>query len=63
MTEHEALKTISEIMNREAQERADRKLQHIIDRYGDGDGERRKPYYMEMLVREAIADLSLEYLV
>lgn len=40
-------------MKQLAQKAAERKLQWIIDRYGDADGERRKPYYLEQLTQEA----------
>lgn len=39
--------------DREAREIAEKKLQLIIDRYGDQDGERRKPYYLQQLIEEA----------
>lgn len=35
---------------------AQRKLTWIINRYGDGDGERRKPYYLAKLVVEKIRE-------
>ena len=38
------LRTMEESIEKKAQERADRKLQYIIGRYGDANGERRKPY-------------------
>lgn len=38
-----------------AKDMADEKLQYIIDRYGDADGERLKPYYREKLIQEAKA--------
>lgn len=44
---------MGETIEKKAQERADRKLQYIIDRYGDADGERRKPHYREQLIQEA----------
>ncbi len=37
------------------EERALRKLQHIIELEGDADGERRKPYYLVALKNEIIA--------
>lgn len=40
-------------IEQQAQEDAERKLQRIIERYGDAGGERRKPYYMAQLVEEA----------
>ena len=49
------MRTTEEIIEQKAQERADRKLQYIIDRYGDANGERRKPYYREQLIQEAKA--------
>jgi hypothetical protein len=36
------------------QERALQKLQWIISREGDADGERTKPYYLAQLIAEAI---------
>ena len=33
---------------------------NIIGRYGDANGERRKPYYREQLIQEAKAALSWE---
>lgn len=38
--------------------RALRKLERIIDRYGDEDGERRKPCYLGKLVEEDIRERS-----
>lgn len=38
----------------EAVETATRKLESIIARFGDEDGERRKPYYFEALIKEAL---------
>ena len=38
--------------------RALQKLERIIDRYGDEDGERRKPYYLGKLVEEDIRERS-----
>ena len=52
------LRTIEESIEQKAQERADRKLQYIIGRYGDANGERRKPYYRKQLIQEAKAALS-----
>lgn len=54
------MRTTEEIIEQKAQERADRKLQYIIDRYGDANGEHRKPYYREKLVQEAKAAISWE---
>ena len=42
------MRTMEESIEQKAQERADRKLQYIIGRYGDANGERRKPYYREL---------------
>ena len=36
--------------------RAKAKLEWIISREGDGDGERRKPYYLGKLVEERISE-------
>lgn len=33
---------------------AERKLKNIINREGDGTGERRKPYYLAQLIAEAV---------
>ena len=33
---------------------AERKLKGIIEREGDGDGERRKPYYLAQLIAETV---------
>lgn len=33
---------------------AEQKLKSIINREGDGNGERRKPYYMAQLIAEAV---------
>lgn len=41
-----------------AQEQAKRKLARIIEREGDADGERLKPYYLEQLIAEAIRENS-----
>ena len=38
-----------------AKSRASKKLEWIIERYGDDGGERRAPYYLEQLIEEAIA--------
>lgn len=38
----------------EAVEQAKRKLARIIEREGDADGERRKPYYLAQLIAEAV---------
>lgn len=54
------MRTMEESIEQKAQERADRKQQYIIDRYGDADGERRKPYYREQLIQEAKAAISWE---
>lgn len=37
-----------------AKQQAKRKLARIIEREGDLDGERQKPYYLEQLISEAI---------
>lgn len=37
-----------------AEMQAKRKLARIIEREGDADGERRKPYYLAQLIAEAI---------
>lgn len=39
----------------EAETQAKRKLARIIEREGDADGERLKPYYLAQLVAEAVA--------
>lgn len=49
------MRTMEESIEQKAQERADRKLQYIIGRYGDANGERRK-----QLIQEAKAALSWE---
>lgn len=54
------MRTMEESIEQKVQESADRKLQYIIDRYGDADGERRKPYYKEQLIQEAKAAISWE---
>lgn len=56
------MRTMEESIEQKAQERADRKLQYIIGRYGDANGERRKPYYREQLIQEAKAALSWKFL-
>ena len=38
------MRTMEESIEQKAQERADRKLQYIIGRYGDANGERRKTW-------------------
>ena len=48
------MRTMEESIEKKAQERADRKLQDIIGRYGDANGERRKPYYREQLIQGGI---------
>lgn len=35
--------------------RAIRKLEYIIERYGDANGQRREPWYLEQLIAETIA--------
>lgn len=59
----EDLKSLSEqylssaISQREfeqAEMQAKRKLARIIEREGDADGERRKPYYLAQLIAEAV---------
>ena len=54
------MRNTAEIDEQEVQKRADKKLRYIINRYGDADGERRKPYYREQLIQEAKAALSWE---
>lgn len=54
------MRTMEESIEKKAQERADKKLQYIINRYGDANGERRKPYYREKLIQEAKAAISWE---
>lgn len=49
------MRTMEESIEKKAQEDADRKLRYIINRYGDANGERRKPYYREKLIQEAKA--------
>ena len=49
------MRTMEESIEQKAQERADRKLQYIISRYGDANGERRKPYYREQLIQAALS--------
>lgn len=41
------MRTMEESIEQKAQERADRKLQYIISRYGDANGERRKHHITE----------------
>lgn len=38
----------------EAKQQAERKLKGIIERFGDGDGARRQPYYLAQLIAEAV---------
>lgn len=52
------MRTTEESIEKKAQEHADRKLQYIINRYGDADGERRKPYYLQQLIQEAKAAIA-----
>ena len=47
---------------RRACESAERKLQYIIDREGDANGERRKPYYLAQLIAEAVRSDRLQQL-
>lgn len=54
------MKIMEESIEQRAREYAGRKLQYIIDRYGDAGGERRKPYYREQLIQEAKAAISWE---
>lgn len=63
MAVKEDLKSLSEqylssaISQREfeqAEMQAKRKLARIIEREGDADGERRKPYYLAQLIAEAV---------
>lgn len=42
-------------IEQQAKDMADEKLRYIINRYGDANGERRKPYYREKLIQEAKA--------
>lgn len=42
-----------------AVERATRKLKWIISHAGDADGERRKDYYFQQLIREALQEERL----
>lgn len=44
---------MEEIIDAQARADAEKKLQRIIDRQGDLNGERRKPWYLEKLVEEA----------
>lgn len=39
---------------KEAEQYAQRKLDRIISREGDGNGERRKPYYIAQLIAETV---------
>lgn len=39
--------------SKDAKSQAKRKLARIIEREGDSNGERRKPYYLEQLIAEA----------
>lgn len=52
--------TLSRTQDTDPQARAiaEKKLQSIIDRYGDQDGERRKPYYLQALIEETGAAIS-----
>lgn len=63
MTGREELRSLSEkylsdsISTQEfeqAETQAKRKLARIIEREGDADGERRKPYYLAQLIAEAV---------
>lgn len=42
-------------IEQQAKDMADEKLRYIINRYGDANGERRKPYYREKLIQKAKA--------
>ncbi len=43
-----------------AQKMAEQKLSEIIEREGDANGERSKPYYLAALVNEAQRDLEVQ---
>ena len=47
---------VTESEYRYAENLAKRKLARIIEREGDADGERLKPYYLEQLIAEAITE-------
>lgn len=47
---------ISNVEYKMAEEQAKRKLARIIEREGDANGERRKPYYILQLIYEAIVE-------
>lgn len=58
------MEAINSYMNQEisleelarAEEAAEKKLAWIIKRHGDEDGIRRQPWYLEQLIKEAIAE-------
>jgi hypothetical protein len=43
----------------EARKRAERKLESIIERFGDAAGERRKDWYLADLIVEVLGSMSL----
>lgn len=45
---------ISEEQFSRSADRAGKKLTSIIERFGDGNGERRKPYYLAQLISEDV---------
>lgn len=47
-----------QVLEQQARSEAEKKLQWIIGRYGDMNGERRKPYYLQQLIQEAKAAIA-----
>lgn len=45
---------ISETQYNQSSDRARKKLASIIERFGDANGERRKPYYLARLISEDV---------
>ena len=54
LSEEYLAEPLSDTEYEEAKARAKRKLARIIEREGDGDGERRKPCYLAQLIAEAV---------
>lgn len=54
LSEEYLAEPLSDTEYEKAKAQAKRKLARIIEREGDSDGERRKPYYLAQLIAEAV---------
>lgn len=54
LSEEYLAEPLSDTEYEEAKAQAKRKLARIIEREGDSNGERRKPYYLAQLIAEAV---------